>query len=67
MFKLLASIAAWILFVWGVITIVSATIGYYTTIGIGQPPTMTIQISWGLGSVELVLAVVVMRLKQQLD
>ncbi len=66
-FKALASITAWILFVWGVITILSATVAYYTVIGINNAPDLSIQIGWGLGAVELILSVVAMKLRQTLE
>jgi len=66
-FKALASIIVWILFVWGVITMLSATIGYFTTVGINQSPGLSIQISWAVGTAELVLAVVCMKLRQMLE
>ena len=66
-FKALASIVAWVLFVWGLITMLSVSIAYYTTIGVNQDPGLSIQIGWGLGCAELVLSVVVMRLRQKME
>lgn len=66
-FKALASITAWILFIWGVITILSTTVAYYTVIGINNALDLSIQIGWGLGTVELVLSVCVMRLRQKME
>ena len=65
-FKALASITVWVLFIWGCVTIVSTTIGYYVKIGWGTP-TMGILASWGVGVAELVLSVVCMKLRQMLE
>ena len=65
-FKALASITAWILFVWGCVTILSATVGYYVGVGL-HSPTPAVLASWGVGTAELVLAVVVMRLRQKME
>ena len=65
-FKALASITVWVLFVWGCITILSATVGYYASIGWGSP-TMANFMSWGVGTAQLVLAVVCMKLRQMLE
>ncbi len=66
-FKALASITVWILFIWGVITIVSATVAYYVNIGIGNPPITANFMGWSVGTAELVLAVVCMKLRQMLE
>ena len=66
-FKALASISAWVLFIWGCVTILSVTVCYYVNIGIENPPTITHMASWGLGSVQLILAVVAMRLRQKME
>ena len=66
-FKALATIAAWVLFIWGLITMVSVTIAYYATVGINQDPGLSILFGWGLGTAELVLSVVVMKLRQMLE
>ncbi|MBA7634745.1 hypothetical protein ES703_42335 [subsurface metagenome] len=65
-FKALASITVWVLFIWGCVTIVSATVGYYISIGIGAP-TPAILMSWGVGTVQLILSVVAMKLRQMLE
>ena len=64
-FKALASIAVWILFIWGCITIGSATVGYYVK-GAGNPP-IAILASWGVGTAELILSVVCMKLRKMLE
>ncbi len=65
-FKALASITVWVLFIWGCVTILSTTIGYYVNIGFGAP-TMGILASWGVGAAELILAVCAMKLRQMLE
>ena len=66
-FKALASITVWVLFIWGCVTMLSATVGYYVEIGIGNSPTPAIQASWGVGTAELILAVCAMKLRQMLE
>jgi len=66
-FKALATITVWVLFIWGCVTILSTTIGYYWNVGIGNPPTMAIYMGWGVGTAELVLSVVCMKLRQMLE
>ena len=65
-FKALASIAAWVLFIWGCVTILSPTVGYYVEIGVMGAPTPDILMSWGLGSAQLILAVCAMKLRHTL-
>ena len=66
-FKALASIAAWVLFIWGCATILTATVGYYMNVGIVGAPHLPMLASWGLGAAELILAVVAMKLRQTLE
>ncbi len=66
-FKALATITVWVLFIWGCVTILSTTIGYYVNIGIGNPPTVAIYMGWGLGTAELILSVCTMKLRQMLQ
>jgi len=65
-FKALASITVWVLFIWGCITILSTTV-CYATIGIGSPPPVGIFMGWGVGTAELILAVCAMKLRQMLE
>ena len=66
-FKALASIAAWILFIGGCISILTTTINWIVLGGfIGEPPTAAFM-GWGLGAVDLVLSAVVMRLRQKME
>jgi hypothetical protein len=66
-FKALASITVWILFIWGCVSILSTTACYYVNIGIMNPPTMTHYMGWGVGTAQLILAVVAMRLRQKME
>ncbi len=66
-FKALASITVWVLFIWGCVAILSATVCYYVNIGVGDPPTPTHIMSWGLGTAQLVLSVVCMRLRKGME
>lgn len=66
-FKALASIVAWILFIYGCITLLFTEIGYWTVEGLGTAPSTATYIGWGLGVAELTLAVVVMKLRKMLE
>ena len=67
-FKALASITVWVLFIWGCITILSATVGYYWNVGMGDySPSIATLASWGVGVVELILSVCAMKLRQMLE
>ena len=66
-FKALASITVWVLFIWGCITILSTTVCYYIQTGIGNPPTLAEFMGWGVGTAELTLSVCVMKLRQMLE
>ena len=65
-FKALATISAWVLFIWGCVTILSPTVGYYVEVGAMGSPTPAILMSWGLGTAQLILAVCAMKLRQML-
>ena len=65
-FKALASITAWILFVGGCICILVTTINWLVITGfIGTPPLAAF-LGWGIGAAELILAVCAMKLRQML-
>ncbi|MFC2052120.1 hypothetical protein ACFLT4_05265 [Chloroflexota bacterium] len=66
-FKALASITAWILFIGGCIALVVTTINWLVITGfIGTPPIAAF-LGWGLAAAEFVLAVCVMKLRQMLE
>ena len=65
-FKALATITVWVLFIWGCVTMLSATVGYYVGIGI-HTPTLAVIACWGVGTAELILAVCAMKLRQMLE
>ena len=66
-FKALATITVWILFIWGCVTILSASINWLVFVGFTSEPPICAFMGWGLGAVELILAVVVMRLRQKME
>ncbi len=67
-FKALASITVWVLFIWGCVTILSATVGYYWNVAEGDySPTVAIYMGWGVGTTELILSVCAMKLRQMLE
>ncbi len=66
-FKALASIAAWILFIGGCISILLTTITVTITMGLIGEPSITAYIGWGLGAADLTLATVIMRLRQKME
>ena len=67
-FKALATITVWVLFIWGCVTILSATVGYYWNVGMGDySPSIATLASWGVGAAELVLSVVVMILRKKME
>jgi len=66
-FKALATIAAWILFIGGCISIVVTTINWLVITGFIGEPGIDAFMGWGLGAVELILAVCAMKLRQILE
>ena len=66
-FKTLATIAAWVLFLWGIATILITEVRYEVTIGITHTPALVNFLGWALGSVQLTLSVVCMRLRRLLE
>ncbi len=65
-FKGLASITAWILFIGGCFNTLMPTIGYFAEIRTG-PPHPEMLASWALGIASFLAAVVVMRMRQKMD
>ena len=66
-FKALASITVWVLFIWGCVAILSTTVCYYVHTGIGNAPTLATLASWGVGTTQLILSVCAMKLRQMLE
>ena len=69
-FKALASITVWILFVFGCLLLVMPSL--MSTLGgilfrPGVPPPLILYIAFGLGVVSLALSVVCMKLRQMLE
>ncbi len=65
-FKALASITAWILFLGGCIGILSTSISW-TIGGVTEPPTLYQQFGWLFSAAQLTMAVVVMILRQKME
>jgi len=66
-FKALTTVAAWILFVGGCISILVTTINWIVIVGfIGTPPIVAF-LGWGLGAAELTLSAVVMILRKKME
>ena len=66
-FKALASITAWVLFVWGCVIILGATVDFYVRIGIWNEPTLAHMVSWAVSVGALILSVCAMRLRQKME
>ena len=71
-FKALATIAAWVLFISGCLQLLGGAGGYfyiyYVTGSVGVLPVSTrILVVWGLGTGSLILAVCAMKLRQMLE
>ena len=67
-FKALASISAWVLFLFGWWNILGATWGYFVSGPIGSTPvTYNILGIWALGAACFILSVVAMRLRQKME
>ncbi len=66
-FKGLASITAWILFIGGCIGMLGTTIGYWVGVGVAEPPSLLYQFGWLFSAAQLTMAVVVMRLRQKME
>ena len=71
-FKALATITAWALFISGCLQLLGGAGGYfysyYVTGSVGVLPVSTrVLMVWGLGTGSLVLAVCVMKLRQMLE
>ena len=66
-FKALASITIWILFISGCITLVVTTINWLVLVGfIGRPGVAAFG-GWGLGTVQLLSSVVAAKLRHMLE
>ena len=69
-FKALATITAWILFIGGLITLVSVlvmTAASGQLYSVDSPPPMEFYIGLGLATIQVALAVVCMKLRQMLE
>jgi len=66
-FKALASITVWVLFIWGCVTVLTTTINWLVLVGFIGEPGLDAFIGWAVGTAQLVLAVVCMKLRQMLE
>ena len=66
-FKALASISAWILFIFGCITLLGSMWGYLSSGPIGRTPAYDFVGLWAVGAACFILAVVAMKLRQMLE
>jgi len=66
-FKALATISAWILFISACITMFMTTLNWAVLVGFIGRPGPDAWMGWGLSAVTFVLAVVVMRLRQKME
>ena len=66
-FKALASITAWILFIGGCIGTLGTTVSYWAIVGGAEPPSLLYQFGWLFSAAQLTLAVVVMILRQKME
>jgi len=65
-FKALASITAWILFILGCISYLTTTINWFVCTGFIGQPDITAFMGWGLSTAQFILAVCAMKLRQML-
>ena len=66
-FKALASITVWILFVSGCITMLVTTLNWIVSVGLIGKPDLAMFTGWGLASAEFILSVVAAKLRQLLE
>ena len=66
-FKALATITAWILFVGGCLGMLFTSISASFNVDVASPPDLAHLAGWGVSGVQLTLAVVVMILRKKLE
>ncbi len=66
-FKALATINAWIVFVGGFLGMLFTSISAAINVDIANPPDFAHLAGWGVSGVQLTLAVVVMKLRQKIE
>ena len=66
-FKTLASITVWILFVGGCIMGVMPTLGYFAKVGFMGRPDPLMFAGWGLATANIFLSVVAAKLRQMME
>jgi len=66
-FKALASISAWVLFIFGWVDLLGSMWGYLSSGPIGETPAQNFVGLWALSAACFILAVVAMKLRQMLE
>ena len=66
-FKTLASVTVWILFLSGCITVSVTTLNWLVIVGLIGTPDVAAFMGWGLGTAQLVLSVVAARSRQMME
>ena len=66
-FKTLASITVWVLFISGCITGFVTTLNWIVEVGLIGKPDPAMFVGWGLGTAQLFLAAVAVKLRQMLE
>ncbi len=66
-FKALASITAWVLFIGACVGMLGTSISYWVGVGGAEPPSLLFQFGWLFSAAQLTMAVVVMRLRQHME
>ena len=66
-FKTLASITVWLLFIDGCIFAIMPSISYFAKVGFLGKPDPLMFVSWGLATVQIFLSVVVAKLRQMME
>ena len=66
-FKTLASLTVWLLFIDAWIFAIIPTVNYFVKVGFWGTPDPLFFVSWGLATVQIFLSVVVARLRQMME
>ena len=66
-FKALAGITVWILFIFGCIAMFVPTLNWAISVGFLGKPHPAMFAGWGLGSAQLILSVVAAKLRQMME
>jgi hypothetical protein len=66
-FKALATISAWVLFIFGWVDLLGSTWGYINSGPVGRTPAFDFVGLWALAAAFFILSVVAMKLRQMLE